>query len=211
MQNPVRGLLHGSAAVLSLAGAVALIARVASWSGRIAVIVFSIGLVGLYTASSLYHSVPWAEKWNKRMQRLDHSMIYVLVAGTFTPILVIVLDGWFRWLLLAAIWSIAFVGIAQQVLFPLEKNWLSMTMQQVMGWMGLLVVIPLANRIGIAPVLIIGLGGLLYTVGMVMLITNRPKLWPRVFSYHEAFHVLVVAASFSHWFVTWRWVAPYTA
>ncbi len=211
MENPIRGLLHGSAAVLSLAGAVALLARAASWSGRIALLVFSVGLVGLYTASSLYHSVPWAEEWKKRMQRLDHSMIYVLVAGTFTPLLVIVLDGWYSWVLLAALWSIAAVGIAQQVLFPREENWLSITLQTVMGWLGLLVVVPIGRRIGIAPVLLIGIGGALYTVGMVMLVTNRPRLWPRVFSYHEAFHVLVVVASFTHWFATWRWVAPYTA
>lgn len=93
MQNPVRGFLHGAAAVAAVAGTVFLVVRAPSWGLRIGVIVFGVALVSLYTTSSLYHAVPWRETWKKRMQRLDHSMVLVLIAGTYTPVVIATFDG----------------------------------------------------------------------------------------------------------------------
>src|SRR5215204_5919395 len=95
MQNPIRGFLHGSAAVLSMVGAAVLWRAGENDLGmRIALVAFAASLVGLYTVSSLYHSFPWQSVWKRRMQRLDHSMIYLVVAGTYTPLAMVVLDGW---------------------------------------------------------------------------------------------------------------------
>lgn len=208
MQNPVRGFLHGFAALLALLGTAMLLTRAPSIESRVAFIVFGLGLVALYTTSSLYHSVPWRTVWKRRMQRMDHSMIFVLIAGTYTPISVVALEGTLSILSLAGAWAIAFVGIAQQVLFPRERNTFGIALMTTLGWLALFIMWPLASAVGVAAVAWFAAGGVLYTVGMVMLVTNRPRLWPRVFSYHEAFHVLVVAASVLHFTATLRYVAP---
>jgi len=211
MENPVRGFLHGSAALAALAGSIFLILKIPSLGGRLAAAVFGLAMVALYTTSSLYHSIPWKAVWNRRMQRLDHSMIFMLIAGTYTPIAWIVLDGWLRAGTLAVVWVIALVGMAQQAFFPRQHNTFGIALMTTLGWLALFILIPLANRAGIGAVALLGAGGLLYTVGMVFLVTNRPKLWPRVFSYHELFHVMVVFASALHFIATWRYVAPLAA
>ncbi|MDJ0960444.1 MAG: hemolysin III family protein [Acidimicrobiia bacterium] len=208
MQNPVRGFLHGAAAVAALIGAIVLIVRASSWGGRIALGVFGLGLVALYTTSSLYHSIPWREVWKQRMQRLDHSMIFVLIAASFTPFAAVFLEGWIRVGALAIGWGIALVGIAQYVFFPKERYHGTIALMVTMGWLSLPLMIPIANQAGIGAVAFLAAGGVLYTIGMVILVTNWPKMWPRVFSYHELFHVLVVAASALHFTATWRYVVP---
>jgi len=208
MQNPVRGFLHGGAALLAMAGTVLLLVRAPSWQSRFALAAFGFGLVALYTTSSLYHSIPWRHAWKGRMQRMDHSMIFVLIAGTYTPVSAIALDGPLATVSLVGAWTIALVGIAQQVLFPRDRNTFGIAMMTTLGWLALFIMWPFASRVGVAAVAWFAAGGILYTVGMVMLVTGRPRLWPRVFSYHEAFHVLVVTASALHFAATWRYVVP---
>jgi hemolysin III len=199
MTHPVRGLLHGSAAVVALVGAIILFA-IAPGDGwrRITFLVFGLSLVGLFTVSSLYHSIPWREAHKQRMQRLDHVMIYVLIAGTFTPLAAIVLDGWIRVMTLVVQWGIVAVGGLEKTLRPTPSRNLSVALQTTQGWLGLLLLWPLSSRLPWTALALIGLGGLFYTVGMVLLVTNRPRLWPRTFSYHEVFHILVVAAASLH-------------
>jgi hemolysin III len=211
MQNPVRGFLHGSAAVAAVVGTVFLVVRAPSWPSRTALLVFGLGLVALYTTSSLYHSIPWQEAWKRRMQRLDHSMIFVLIAASFTPFGAVLLDGWLRVVSLAIAWSMALVGIAQHTFWPKEHFTTSIALMVTMGWLSLPLMIPIAQRAGISAVVFLGAGGVLYTVGMVFLVTNRPRLWPRVFSYHELFHVFVVTASVLHFTATYRYVIPQAA
>src|SRR4051794_34524577 len=116
MHNPIRGLLHGSAALLSIAGAFHLWGRAEGDVGKqCALLVFAASLVALYSVSSLYHAVPWSDGWKDRMQRADHAMIYVLVAGTYTPIAMVALAGGTRLFALAAVWGIAAFGIVQKI------------------------------------------------------------------------------------------------
>jgi len=211
MQNPIRGFLHGTAAIAALAASVALVMRIPTLGGRIAGAVFGISMVALYTTSSLYHSVPWREMWKRRMQRLDHSMIFVLIAGTYTPIAWIALGGWMRAATLLVVWTIALVGIAQQSFFPRLENTFGIALMTTMGWLAVFIMIPFFRRAGAGAALLMALGGVLYTVGMVFLVTNKPRLWPRIFSYHELFHVMVVAATSLHFVATWRYVAPLAA
>ena len=100
MQNPVRGLLHGSAAVAAVVGGLLLILQADTWPSRIALLVFVLAMVALYTTSSLYHSIPWRELWKQRMQRIDHAMIFVLIAGTHTPVQGLYFRGYGRWAVL---------------------------------------------------------------------------------------------------------------
>lgn len=208
MQNPVRGVLHGSAAVLSLFGAMALWRAGGGDLGmRIALVVFAASLVGLYTVSSLYHSFPWQAVWKRRMQRLDHSMIYVLVAGTYTPLAMVVLDGWLLAAALGATWGIAIGGTIQKVFWPHVGDWVSITMQMIQGWLALPFMGAIARELPPQAILLIVAGGILYTVGMVFFVTRRPHLWPRLFSYHEVFHVFVCAGSALHYMAILHYVA----
>jgi hemolysin III len=211
MQNPVRGFLHGTAAVVSVVGALSLWCRSSGdLSHQIALLLFGLSLVALYTVSSLYHSVPWRQTWKERMRRVDHSMIYVLVAGTYTPIAFIVLDGGLQWVALGTVWGIALVGIIQKTFLPRLGGWFSITLQTTQGWLpGALLLVPLAARLPVPALLLALLGGLLYTLGMLFLVTGWPRLWPRVFSYHEVFHIFVVAASAVHYAMLFRYVAPF--
>lgn len=210
MQNPVRGFLHGSAAVASAVGTIYLIAAGAgNITRQLALAIFGMGLITLYTVSSLYHSIPWTMNTKRLMQRVDHSAIFVLIAASYTPFAAVVLDGWLRWTTLAAAWSIALVGIGQHIFFPRDDQTLSVVLHVTLGWLAVFIAVPIVQRLGLGPFAGLFIGGVFYTVGMVILVTNRPRLWPRVFSSHELFHVFVVAGSAMHFFVAARYVAQY--
>ncbi len=211
MQNPVRGFLHGTAAAAGLVGTIFLLFHAPNWPVRFTVLVFGLAMMALYTTSSLYHSIPWRDRWKKRMQRIDHSMIYVLIAGTYTPVAAIVLDPPWNWIVLSMVWAITIGGVVQKGLFPKVPGWISVMMSTILGWLGVFFFWPMIQRLGWLPVGFVLTGGVLYTVGMVFLVTNRPRLWPRVFSYHEVFHIMVVSATSLHFLVIWRYVVPLAA
>ncbi len=212
MRHPVRGVLNGAAALAAVVGAWLLWSRgSADVPRQTALLIFGLSLAGLFLVSGLYHSVPWRPVWKRRMQRLDHAMIYVLIAGTFTPVVFIVLDGWLRWVSLAVAWGIALVGIGQKILLPRLGNGFSITLQTAQGWLALLLFVPLARRLPPAALALMVAGGLLYTIGMVLLVIRRPRLWPRVFSYHEVFHLFVVAGGAAHYLLAYRYVAAFIA
>lgn len=208
MQNPVRGLLHGSAALAALVGTIFLVVQAPNPALRLGAVVFGLALVALYTTSTLYHSIPWREVWKKRMQRLDHSMIIVLIAGTYTPVIIATFDGPLRWTALAIAWGTVVIGALQHAVYPTEKQTFSMALGAGMGWLGLTIAWKFVSELGWGASILALVGGAIYTIGMVFLVTNRPKLWPRVFSYHELFHVMVVAASVVHFVMVWRYVLP---
>jgi len=212
MQNPVRGLLHGTSALLSLVGTAALWSRASGdLFQQCAVLIFGLSLVGLYSVSSAYHSIRWSSEWKGRMQRIDHAMIYVLIAGTYTPIAVIVLDGWLRLAALATVWGITAVGITQKLCWPRLGHGYSVGLQVAQGWLAVLLLVPLSERLGRPALELLLLGGLCYTLGMVAFTTQRPRLWPRVFSYHEVFHILVMGGSLAHYTMTFVYIARFGA
>ena len=210
MTNPVRGFMHGSAAAISVAGLILLVARSGPDRVRVlSVAIFGLSLIALYTTSALYHSIPWRTKWGGRMQRLDHSMIFVLVAGTYTPIAVNVLDGAWRTLTLSVVWGLAAIGIVQKIALPRIPAWFSMTIQTTMGWFAIIPLLELIENLSGGAIALMILGGLSYTGGLVVLATERPQLFPRIFSHHEVFHVLVVAGSLFHFFMILWYVVPH--
>ncbi len=208
MQNPVRGFLHGAAAVVSAVGLGFLIAR--TWgddSRLVGALAFGVALIAMYTVSALFHSVPWRDAVDRWMQRVDHSMIFLLVAGTTTPMAIATLDGWALALDLAVVWGIAAVGIALKLTLRSPVTWLSVTLQLVMGWSAVFWFPQFLDRFGWYGAWPVIAGGLAYTVGVVFYATQRPRLFPRVFAAHELFHVLVVTASSLHWVAVWRVLA----
>jgi hemolysin III len=209
MQNPVRGLLHGSAAVAALVGLVLLIGR--AWGDPAAVAgaaAYGAALIVMYTVSSLYHSIPWSPEWKRRLQRIDHAMIYLVVAGTFTPIAIASLSGWSLAIALTLVWSVAVTGIILKATLSGVATSLSVTLQLAMGWFVIFWLPQIYSTLGPVAVVFIGIGGLCYTLGAVMFILKRPRLHPRAFSYHELFHVLVVVASVFHFLAVWSYALP---
>lgn len=210
IKNPIRALLHGATGLGAIVG-VALLANTAS-GGRhlVAGLIYSITLVAMYTVSVLYHSVGWQEKRKLFLQRLDHSMIFLLVAGTFTPFGLVVLDGWLRVVLLAIVWTIAAVGIALKFVLPRVSVKLSVTLQHTMGWLSLLALPWIWQRLGAGAVWLLLAGGIAYSIGTVIFALGRPRLAPRTFSHHELFHVFVIVGSVCHFLAVWWYVMPYS-
>lgn len=207
MQNPIRGFLHGGAAIAALAGTIYLVVR--TWgntAATIGVLIFGGALLVMYTISSLYHSIPWGAEWKRRLQRVDHSMIYLVVAGTFTPIAIAGLEGVAVWWCLGLVWGIAIVGISLKFVLPGVSTGLSVGLQLAMGWTVLLWIPQIWSSLGPGAIVYIAIGGVFYTVGTIFFMTKRPKLFPRSFSYHELFHVFVVLASVFH-FLAIAWYA----
>lgn len=209
MQNPIRGFLHGGAAIATLIGLVFLLVR--AWGSPAAItgsLIFGIAMLVMYVVSSLYHSIPWSETWKTRLQRADHSMIYLMVAGTFTPIAIAALDGPALATCLGLIWGIGVTGILLKTFLPGVRTWLSVTLQLSMGWVAMFWMPRIIDTLGVGAVVLILVGGLFYTVGAVIFMTKRPRLLPRSFSYHELFHVFVVTASAFHFSAIFVYAIP---
>lgn len=195
-------MLHGAAAVVSVAGLVVLVVRSLGDGPRLwSMVVFGASLVALYTTSSLYHSVPWRPVWKARFQQLDHSMILVLIAGSYTPFAVNVLDGGWRIGTLIGVWTAAVVGIVQKFAWPRVRVWFTITLATLMGWAALAILPQMARSLSTRALVLVLAGGVAYTIGMIAFATKRPRLFPRVFSYHEVFHVFVVIGSVLHFLV----------
>jgi len=211
MTNPVRGLLHGVAGLAAAAGAGLLAMNASEGKHAIAGLVFGLSLVAMYAVSTIYHAVDWRQSAKAFMQRLDHSMIFLVVAGTFTPFGVVLLEGPLRLILLTLVWGTAVVGITLKFVLPRVKTGLSIGLQHAMGWSSLAAVPAIWQKIGIGAVAMMLAGGVFYTAGTVIFAIKRPRLFPRVFSYHELFHVMVILGSALHFLAILWFVMPYTA
>ena len=206
MQNPVRGFLHGSAALVSAAGLIALVGVGTGGALFAATAVYGLALTALFATSSLYHSIPWREVWKGRLQRLDHTMIYILVAATFTPLLVAAVDG--MWVLVGLIgaWGLAGIGVAREFWLPGAGRGL-LVAQILVGSLCLVPMWLILISLDAPSSLLIVAGGIIYLVGVAMFVNDWPRLVPGVFSHHELFHVLVIAASVANFVAVWRVVA----
>ena len=212
MQNPIRGILHGAAAIASLIGLVFLLAvNPGGFSLALSLVIYGVSLVAMFTFSSLYHAIDWSPRWKRRMRRLDHAGIFLVVAGTFTPFAVVALSGAWRIATLATVWGAGIIGIVIKMTEKRVRLGPSVTIQNVMGWAALIPMGQIAARLGMDTVGLIALGGGLYTIGMICFLTKWPKLSPRFFSAHELFHVLVVAASAVHFYTIATRVLPAVA
>jgi hemolysin III len=212
MRHPFRGFLNGAAALAAVVGlAVLLAVNPGEISLTVALAVYAGSLVVMFTVSCLYHSVPWSDPWKARMRRLDHSAIFLVVAGTFTPVAVVALEPAWRNASLIAVWTAAVVGIVLKFFERDIQLGRSVTIQSMMGWAAVIPMFQIADRLGGNVIVLLGISGFLYTVGMVFMLTGRPRLFPRVFSHHELFHVLVIAASAVNFAAIVNYVLPAAA
>lgn len=192
----LRGWLHAVAIAPALVGAVALVVLTRGDIGRqVSVGVYGVTLTMLFTVSALYHRGGWSPRWRTVWRRLDHATIFMLIAGTYTPIVLNVLDGWMRVAMLLTIWAVAIAG-AGLVASPLQlPRPLAVSLYLGVGWLALVITPVLYLRMGAGALVLLVIGGLLYSLGATAYALQRPQLWPRVFGYHEVFHLLVIVAS----------------
>jgi len=209
IREPVNSLTHGIGALLALVGLILLLYEAiqrGSISQIIAFSMFGLSMVLLYTASSLYHALPVKEKTLALLQKLDHSMIYVLIAGTYTPICLLVLDGSWKWGLFITIWGLAIIGIIKKFLWMNAPRWLSTAFYLGMGWLAVIIFPTLAEKLPLAFLVWIAIGGLAYSVGAVIYGLKKPNPIPNWFGHHEIWHLFVLAGTFSHFWAIYYYL-----
>jgi hemolysin III len=194
----LRGVSHQYAFFVALAAGAALVVLARGGEARAAVAVYALSLSAMFGASALYHRIDWQPRPRAWLRRLDHSMIFVLVAGTYTPFAVLVLAPALGWTLLGVVWGGALAGIALSLLWVDAPRWLSAAVYVALGWVAVVGLPQLWDRAGAMAVALLATGGVLYTVGAIVYARRRPDPSPRVFGYHEVFHVLVIAAAAVH-------------
>jgi hemolysin III len=194
----LRGRLHQLAFFLSIPAGVALVAFASEPAARIAALVFAIGMTGLYGVSAAYHRGRWSERAHRVMKHLDHSMIFVFIAASYTPITLLALRPVWGITLLILAWSGAAVGVLITVLRLERWRGVGFALYLVLGWLAAIAAPQLLSSLSRVELALLVTGGLLYTVGAVVLARNRPDPRPAVFGYHEVWHTFVVGASACH-------------
>lgn len=207
IREPVNGLTHGIGALLALAGLILLLYNAISEGSVSKIVSFSIfggSMVLLYAASSLYHSVSAKEKTLVWLQKADHCMIYVFIAGSYTPMCLLLLDNSWRWIVFCGIWAVAIIGIIKKFMWVSVPRWLSTVFYLLMGWFGVLLFPAMAAQQPLAFLMWIIAGGLAYTIGAVIYGIKKPNPIPEWFGHHEIWHLFVMAGTFSHfWAYYW--------
>jgi hemolysin III len=211
LRDPVSGLTHAAGLFLSIAGLVLLVTYAAldekPWH-VVSFSIFGISLILLYTASSLYHLLPVSEQAVPILRKIDHIMIYVLIAGTYTPVCLVALRGPWGWSLFGTVWGLAIAGILLKFFWMNAPRWFSTAIYLGMGWLVVIALSPLIDVMPLGGVIWLSIGGMFYTVGAVIYAVKKPNIVPGVFGFHELWHLFVMAGSFSHFWVMLRYILP---
>ncbi|MBP3040532.1 hemolysin III family protein [Bacillaceae bacterium Marseille-Q3522] len=210
IREPINGLTHLAGAILSFAGMLALVIKASITAGSAltitAVIVFGISMILLYSASATYHMVIAREKVIAFLRRMDHSMIYVLIAGTYAPICLISLNGVIGWVLFTIISVVAISGIVFKMVWFHCPRWLSTALYIAMGWLAVFVIIPLAGVIGTNGLVFLLAGGVFYTIGGIIYGFKPKFIQFKNWGFHEIFHIFILLGTLSHFLCIYLFV-----
>ncbi len=201
MKEPVNTVTHLIGALLSIVAMVFMIIKGVgngSLMQTTSAVVFGISLTALYTASTVYHWIPSSEKLRGILRRIDHSMIYILIAGTYTPVCLLALKGRLGWTLFGVIWSLALMGIIMKLVWFSAPRWLYTSFYFILGWMAIFFIVPLYKALPLQGFVWLLIGGLMYSIGAVIYGTKSKRIQLSVFGFHEIFHVFILAGSFAH-------------
>jgi hemolysin III len=210
-QKPLlRGVLHEVAASVAAVAGGLLVFRATGARARAGAIVYGISLVALFVTSALYHRPNWTEKVRAVWRRLDHSAIFLLIAGTYTPF-AFLLGSRAGWILLGVVWAGAIAGIVLSVAWVRAPKALVAGVCVLLGWAALPLLPALRAALGTGAIALLAAGGVVYSLGAVVYAVKRPDPFPRVFGYHEIFHSLVIAAAVCHFAVVARAVSALSA
>ncbi|MFQ5457054.1 MAG: hemolysin III family protein [Myxococcota bacterium] len=205
----LRGVSHAFAAIASVAAALALW-RVSAGDvpKQTSMLVFGASMIGLYTSSATYHLGEWKGRIYHAFRRLDHAMIFFLIAGTYTPFCFNLLEGSSRVASLMVVWGLALAGAGTKILFPFLPRWISVVLYLGMGWCAVFKAGEFARVLAPGGMLLVLGGGLAYSVGAIIYAMKRPDPFPRIFGYHEVFHMLVISGTLMHFLALFFFVAP---
>ncbi|WP_011066801.1 PAQR family membrane homeostasis protein TrhA [Oceanobacillus iheyensis] len=210
IREPMNAFTHFIGIVLSVIGLVFLVVKSAQISASAqtitAVTIFGVSLILLYTASTVYHSVIAQPSVIAFLRKLDHSMIYVLIAGTYIPFCLISLKGTIGWILFAIITVLALLGVSFKLIWFHSPRWLSTMLYVVMGWIVILFSGSLAPELGMEGMFLLIIGGILYTVGALIYWLKPGFLRFRYFGFHEIFHIFILLGSISHYLCIYVYV-----
>ena len=206
-QPRLRGVLHQWAFPAALAAGAGLVLEANSPRARVATLIYALSVAGLLGTSALYHRVQWrsltARRW---MRRLDHTMIFVLIAGSYTPFALLTLHGTLGLVILVAVWTAALAGAVFKLVWIDAPGWLIASSYIAIGWVALAAAPDLTAHLGVIAVSALALGGVLYSAGGIIFALKRPDPVPAVFGYHEVFHLLVLVAAALQYAVVAAWV-----
>jgi hemolysin III len=206
----LRGWLHAVGAVAALITTVILLVETAGDPARfLSLLVFGLSMILLYVVSAIYHIGTWPERRRTILRTLDHANIFVFIAGAYTPICVILLDGAARTALLVVIWGLALLGVIASFFTLRLPRWALALLYVGMGWISLILLPHMMQAISLQPVLLLIAGGLLYTIGALIYAFRWPDPLPRVFGFHELFHLLVIGGTVAITATIWVWVLPF--
>lgn len=209
LREPVNGLTHFFAALAALIGLILLL--ILGWgslSKTVALGVYGLSLVLLFAASAAYHMVQARPRSLQILRKLDHSAIYLLIAGTYTPFCVLMFEGFWKWGMLVIIWSLALVGIVVKIFIINSPRWLNAGIYILMGW---LCVAAMGEMLRVLPpwaLTWLMIGGITYTLGAVVYITKTMNFWPGKFGFHEVWHIFVILAALAHFIAIAFFIAP---
>lgn len=203
----MRGWLHlwsFGVSVLACATLIAVAAAVVGPGAALATSVYSLTIMALFGVSALYHRHRWTTVRSRMiMKRLDHSMIFLFIAGTYTAVCALAMEpSTARWVLIV-VWAGALAGVALKLIWPSAPSWLAVPIYVALGWVAVFVFPEMLQRGGVAAFVLILAGGALYTAGAVFYATKRPDPWPTTFGYHEFFHAATVLAAACHYVAIW--------
>jgi hemolysin III len=195
----LRGVLHQGAFTVSLATGSVLITLAGGAMRHVAAAVYAASVALLFGTSAAYHRGTWSPAARNRMERLDHSMIYVLIAGTYTPFTLLLLEGTARWVMFGIVWGGALAGIVTRNTRWDAPRWVYVSLYLGLGWVAVGILPQVLHRGGVAVLVLLATGGILYTLGAVVYGRKRPDPSPRWFGFHEVFHALTLAAFTVHY------------
>jgi len=208
-RDPVSGLTHLGAAILATIGLIVLL-----YIGRnntiklISLLLYGISFVLMFSARAAYHLTKASEKVILFLRKLDHSAIYLLIAGTYTPICLHFFSGFYRWGLLAIVWGFAVVGVAVKMFIINVPRWVNAGIYLVMGWLCIMAIKPMLTSMPIGALVWLIVGGLFFTLGAVIYMTKIFNFFPGVFGFHEVWHIFVILGCLSHFIVILAYIAP---
>lgn len=190
-----RGVLHQGAFFVALIVAPLLLLSADAFRARLAAAVFALSVVGCFGMSALYHRVTWAPPVRRWMRRADHAGVYLLIAGTYTPVSLLVLDRTWGRVILTVVWAGALAAILLKFAWLDAPKWVAAGIGLALGWVAVVALPQLVERLQPSALTLLIAGGLLYTLGAVVYARRKPDPLPRVFGYHEVFHALTIAAA----------------
>ncbi|MFF5172464.1 hemolysin III family protein [Micromonospora sp. NPDC000089] len=197
----MRGWLHTYAFFVALVCGIVLCSIAAArpgWAPLVSCLIYSLTVCGLFGTSALYHRRVWSERGYQVMRRMDHSMIFVFIAGTYTPFCVLLLDQRMATIMLALVWGGALAGVAVKLVWPHAPRWVSAPLYLALGWVAVAMLPQILHAGGVTALVLLAVGGAIYSVGAVFYALRRPNPWPTVFGHHEFFHACTLLAAICH-------------